>query len=204
MTLSVEHFHATSHVKTPLMSQLQYSRLFMTTVKESLKRNSHWSAYYFTSEKGNWYPPSENSLPYSDLTFPKKFINSPINKEAEELLIEWASNYTRAERQRTVRQETTMSKMGTLPFYLYKKDICKEAFERGIYTDPQSSNSSNENEIDNYSDNCVENEDIEEEYDTDSEEEYITENSIDDTAFFIIGRSTRYGRQIKVNNRIFT
>ena len=94
--------------------------------------------------------------------------------------------------------------MGTLPFYLYKKDICKEAFERGIYTDPQSSNSSNENEIDNYSDNCVENEDIEEEYDTDSEEEYMTENSVDDTAFFIIGRSTRYSRQIKVNNRIFT
>ena len=84
-----------------------------------------------------------------------------------------------------------MSEMGTLPFYFYKKDICKKAFEREIYTDPQSSNSSNENEIDSYSDNCVENEDIEEEYDTHSEEEHITENSIDDTAFFIIGRSAR-------------
>ena len=84
-----------------------------------------------------------------------------------------------------------MSEMGTLPFYFYKKDICKEAFEREIYTAPQSSNSSNENEIDSYSDKCVENEDIEEEYNTDSEEEHITENSIDDTAFFIIGRSAR-------------
>ena len=55
-----------------------------------------------------------------------------------------------------------MSKMGTLPFYLNKKDICKEALERGIYTDPQSSNSSNENEIDKYSDSFVENENIEE------------------------------------------
>ena len=89
-----------------------------------------------------------------------------------------------------------MSKMGTLPFYLYKKDICKEAFERGIYTNPQSSSSSNENEIDNYSDNCVENENIGEEYDSDSEEEYLIENST--------GRSTRYGRQMKVNNIIFT
>ena len=88
MALSVEHFHATSHVKTPLMSQLQYSKSFMTTVKEVLKRNSHWSAYYFTSKKRNWYPPSENSLKYSHLTFPKKFINSPINKEDEELLKE--------------------------------------------------------------------------------------------------------------------
>ena len=118
--------------------------------------------------------------------------------------MEWASVYTCAERQRTVRQETTMSKIGAFPICLYKKDICKEEFEREVYTDPQSSNSSNENKIDNYFDNCVENEDIEEEYDSDSEEEYITENSIDDTAFFIIGRSTRYGRQIKVNNRIFT
>ena len=44
MTLCVEHFHATSHVKTSQMIQLQYSRLFMTTVKEYLKQNSHWSA----------------------------------------------------------------------------------------------------------------------------------------------------------------
>ena len=88
MTLSVEHFHATSHAKAPLMSQLQYSRSFMTTVKESLKRSSYRFTYYFISEKGNWYPPSENYLPYSDLTFPKNFINSPINKEYEELLIE--------------------------------------------------------------------------------------------------------------------
>ena len=91
-----------------------------------------------------------------------------------------------------------MNKMGTLPFCLYKKDICKEAYERGIYKDPQfvkssnCHNSSNENEIYNYSDNCIENENIEEEYDSDSEEEYLTENSI--------GCSTRYGRQIKDKN----
>lgn len=81
-------------------------------------RNSHWSAYYFISEKRNWYPPSENYLPYSDLTFLKKFINSPISKEDEKLLIEWSSNYTSSERQRTVRQET------------FTKKISKEAFER--------------------------------------------------------------------------
>ena len=45
MTLSVEHFQATSHVKSPLMNQLQYSGSFMTTVKESFKQSSHCSAY---------------------------------------------------------------------------------------------------------------------------------------------------------------
>ena len=73
-----------------------------------------------------------------------------------------------------------------------------------MYTDPQSSNSSSENKIENYSNNCVEIEDIEEDYDSHSEGKYITENSIDHTALFIIRRSTRYTRQIKVNNRIFT
>ena len=109
MTLCVEHFHATSHVKTSQMIQLQYSRLFMTTVKEYLKNKILIG------------PPLENSLPYSDLTFPKKFINSAINKDDEELLIAWSSNYTRAERQRTVGQETTMNKISFLHFYLYKK-----------------------------------------------------------------------------------
>ena len=65
-----------------------------------------------------------------------------------------------------------------------KKIFAKEAFERGIYTDPQSSNSSNENNFDNYSDKCNENENIEEEYNSDCKKEYITENSINGTAFF--------------------
>ena len=111
------------------MSQLKYSRSFMTTVKESLKLYSHLYAYYFTGEKGNCYPTSGNSLPYSDLMFAKKFINGPINKEDEELLIEWAYNYTCVERQRTVRQETTISKMGTLPFYPTKKILSKKHFK---------------------------------------------------------------------------
>ena len=55
----------------------------MATVKQSLKRGSPLSAYYFTSETENWCPPSENYLPYSDLMFPKKLINSPVNKEYE-------------------------------------------------------------------------------------------------------------------------
>ena len=74
LSMMTSHFHATSHVKTPLMSQLQYSRSFMTTVKESLKRNSHCFAYHFTSKEANWHLYSENSLWYSDLMFPKKFI----------------------------------------------------------------------------------------------------------------------------------
>ena len=39
MTLSVDHLHATSHIKYPIMTQLQYARDFMSTLKESIKRS---------------------------------------------------------------------------------------------------------------------------------------------------------------------
>ena len=51
MTLSVEHRHATSHIKQPLITQLQYARDFMAALKESIKRSSNWSAFYFSSCK---------------------------------------------------------------------------------------------------------------------------------------------------------
>ena len=40
------------------MSQLQYTREVMRSVKEALKRSHLWSAYYFTNRKGRWYPPT--------------------------------------------------------------------------------------------------------------------------------------------------
>ena len=39
MTLSVDHLHGTSHIKYPIMTQLQYARDFMSTLKESIKRS---------------------------------------------------------------------------------------------------------------------------------------------------------------------
>ena len=46
MMLAIEHFHATTHLKSPLMSQLQYSRTFMMSITESIKRACTWSAHY--------------------------------------------------------------------------------------------------------------------------------------------------------------
>ena len=40
-----------------------------------------------------------------------------------DLLCNWASAYGAAVRQRTVRQETTMAKHGTLPEYLYQRHL---------------------------------------------------------------------------------
>ena len=52
---------------------------------------------------------------------------SPITVADEDTLRTWANTYTRAVRQRTVRQETTMAKTGTLPHYLYTGKISEVA-----------------------------------------------------------------------------
>ena len=77
--------------------------------------------HYFTSRKGSWYPPPKGSFNFTKLSkFLLKRKSSPsIGAKNEEILQTWANSYTRAARQRTVRQETTMAMMGTLPHYLY-------------------------------------------------------------------------------------
>ena len=76
MILNVLHLHATSHMKQPLMAQLHCARDFMSILKESIKRSSYWSAFYFTSRKASWYPPAENTICLNDvlMDLPKKKI----------------------------------------------------------------------------------------------------------------------------------
>ena len=115
MTLSVEHFHSTTHVKNVLMTQLQYAREFMRSIKEALKRCHPWSACHFTRKKPSWYPPTENDLNFRDISpiLPSKAVPSSITVADEETLRTWGNTYTRAVRQRTVRQKTTMAKTDT-------------------------------------------------------------------------------------------
>ena len=50
MTLDVEHLHSTSHIKHPLLSKKEYCRDLGNTIKESTKRLSSSTVYYYTSE----------------------------------------------------------------------------------------------------------------------------------------------------------
>ena len=125
MTLSVEHFHSTTHVKNVLMTQLQYAREFMRSIKEALKRCHPWSASCFTSRKASWYPPTKNDVNFRNISpiLPSKAVPSSITVAGEETLQTWANTYTRTVRQRTVHQETAMAKTRTLCHYLYTAEI---------------------------------------------------------------------------------
>ena len=61
MALDVENLHSVVHHKSEVSTALQYARHFGSTAKESLKRTTAWSAYYYTS-RGSWYPVPERSL----------------------------------------------------------------------------------------------------------------------------------------------
>ena len=91
ITLSVEHFHSTTHVENVLMTQLEYAREFMRSIKEALKRCHPWSACYFTSMKASWYRPTENDINFRDIspTLQSKAVPSSITVADEETLRTW-------------------------------------------------------------------------------------------------------------------
>lgn len=260
MTLSVEHFHSTTHTKQVLMSQLQYAREFMTSVKESLKRLHPWSVHYFTSRKGSWYPATESSIDFNELSgvLPKKHIAVQIPKNEEEKLRVLADSYTRAVRQRSVRQETTMAKCGTLPTYLYtdKVDEIAQATDPYNYKHPRKSKDAADIQMNSIAPNLQTNsiaadlqtnslavdvqtnslaanvqtnslatdvqtnsiatdeqtiiaeEEQPDSFDPDSGDEQTAESStlggLDEATFFMVGRSTRFGRKIKVNSKFIS
>ena len=55
LTIQVENVHAVSHFKHPTCALLEYARGFGNNMKESLKRATKWSAYYFT-HANSYYP----------------------------------------------------------------------------------------------------------------------------------------------------
>ena len=61
-TTQVENVHAVSHFKHPTCTLLEYARDFGNNMKESLKRATKWSAYYFT-HANSYYPVPETKVP---------------------------------------------------------------------------------------------------------------------------------------------
>ena len=64
----------------------------------------------------------------------------PVGKASNNemaMMREWSKTYGVSVRQRNVRQETTMAKAGTLPDYLYQKDLhVSEKVEKVVLSPP--------------------------------------------------------------------
>ena len=61
LTLDMENFHSTVHVKQAHVSKAEYCRSFGLAMKEAVKRVTTWAAYYHTSRR-SWYPKPEGGL----------------------------------------------------------------------------------------------------------------------------------------------
>ena len=122
MTLDVENIHSVVHHKEPLCTVLDYARNFASAAKEGLKRTSHWAAHYFINPK-SWYPVPERAMVLSAIPVMQPLPPVPMPQQCVQSMRDWAQTFGAAVRQGSVRQETTMARAGTLPSYLYQREV---------------------------------------------------------------------------------
>jgi hypothetical protein len=204
LTIAVENLHAVAHFKDETMTMLQYARNLGNTVLEGLKRVVSWSAYYYTQSK-SYYPVPAHRMNISaigQLTYLRADNN--LTNEQKVQMLEWVNEYGSCVRQRSVRQETTKYKAGTLPLNMYKQDHVIPAERLVLPVEDNENEMQQLNEDDDEiqgNDNLVIN-DIESEYDTDSGEEGVQEEAeLPADLSFLAGRISRTGRIIKANTR---
>lgn len=207
MTLDVEHLHSTSHIKHPLLSKKEYCRDLGNTIKESTKRLSSSTVYYYTSEKSSWYPDPEHEIPLASLPSIPQVPVAKLSEKSVEEMRNYALTYGAAVRQRTNRQETTMARHGTMPEMIYQRQlqISEDRVDLALSEGSESSEV-NEEEVET-GESDPENVEEVPEYDssTDEDEEPDDGDSsipeLDRRSTFLLGATTRFGRQVRINSR---
>lgn len=207
MTLDVEHLHSTSHIKHPLLSKKEYCRDLGNTIKESTKRLSSSTVYYYTSEKSSWYPDPEHEIPLASLPSIPQVPVAKLSEKSVEEMCNYALTYGAAVRQRTNRQETTMARHGTMPEMIYQRQlqISEDRVDLALSEGSESSEV-NEEEVET-GESDPENVEEVPEYDssTDEDEEPDDGDSsipeLDRRSTFLLGATTRFGRQVRINSR---
>lgn len=214
-TCKIEIKSTRIRLKHGVQTMLQYVRSFSLSIKESVKALTNWSAFYYTSNQARWYPPPESALKLNELRFPKPADPKPLEDDKKVLMREWASLNGAVVRQRSVRQETTMAKAGTLPEGSYEIEMVPNTVN-----DSDPGENDEEEPVPNTA-NGSDPETIDEEilqYDNDDEsdiknmatvpsrtsiqnlQDFQTAEVGKETSFLLGGRS-RYGRTVRFNNR---
>ena len=130
LTVQVENIHAIGHFKDQFPTALQYARNLGNTVYKSIKRVVQWAAYYYTHQQ-SYYPVIPQITPLNAISRMSHLKPTrKLNNSEEVLMRKWVASYSKAVRQRTVRQETIMFKAGTLPLNMYAT-FCKSEVPTG-------------------------------------------------------------------------
>ena len=91
------------------------------TALESEKRMTIWSAFYYTN-RDSYYPVPATQMHLSELPKMRQQSHPSMSKSDQEFMRSWARDNRKCVRQRTVRQETTKFKAGTLPLNMYEQN----------------------------------------------------------------------------------
>ena len=91
-------------------------------MNESIESITNWATYYFTSTHPiSCYPVPETTIALMDISkLPHLGKTSLLNSNEQQMIREWGVQHGKSVRQRTVRQETTKFKAGTLPLNMYR------------------------------------------------------------------------------------
>ena len=201
MTGQVESLHSIHHHKHEAGAHvIDYARGFGNKVKEGLKRTTLWAAHYFTNKK-SFYPVPSNSVRFWDILFLLPLPTVQMNGQDQECMREWARNNGKSVRQRTVRQEITKYKAGTLPLNMYES---KKPISEKIQFETASDNKLHEND-ENSSEHLDENRsDLIDEYSEGSDSSDLEIDGDDESENGLsFLRTTRSGRSITINRSLF-
>lgn len=211
LTVKVENLRAVSHFKHPTCMQLHYARDFGTTALESAKRMTQWSAFYFTHST-SYYPVPSTQIHLQD--FPRMLKqNLPVMSSADQdLMRNWANTHGKCVRQRTVRQETTKYKAGTLPLNIYQTAVHRaerlefapverveqpEFSKKEVREGAPTSRDPGDDQLSEYDDDSSDNDD-----DFAVEEDgAIRDMQNEELGFLFASRRTRSGRIVKTTNK---
>lgn len=213
-TVQVENLHAVGHFKDQFPTLLQYARNLANTVYESIKRVVSWSAHYFTRNK-SYYSVLCQSTPLNSIPMLEHLkAQRELNRQEKYLMTEWVTNNGKAAWQRSVRQEKTMFKAGTLPLNMYRtSDYPKDKVSFSPNTVEEEAVTSATTILTVMPSTLHEaieagrvvkeaEEEEEEEYDTDADAEYpIADNDKEDSLdnlFFLQAVTARSGRMVRV------
>ena len=207
LTVKVENLHAVSHFKHPTCMQLHYARDFGSTALESAKRMTRWSAFYFTHPT-SYYPVPSSQIQLKD--FPKmKQQNHPyMHPNDQDLMRKWANDHGKCVRQRTVRQETTKFKAGTLPLNMYETPVHRG--ERLNFTQNEDDQLPRDDEREDACSSEISEADQLSEYDEESSDDndsVLEENGSQpqllnkELGFLFTAARTRSGRMVRTSNK---
>lgn len=140
-----------------------------------------------------------------------------LSKPNCDIMRDWASAYGAAVRQRTVRQETTIAKHGTLPEYIYQRHCIRSdqpiniKLEEADQDEEDGQESEGPGEDSQTEEQVIEESGSEPEYDGSSDEDdkgasdesgnYL-QGEIGSFTTFLLGTRSRFGSTIRFNNRL--